>query len=152
MTDARRQPNKTTKLAAALLARGDVPYAHAKLMTADQMISLYHFHHNIRHAEDGSDHFSNLEPMLIAAHKKRTAEIDVPEIAKNKDVRDKAQIHDAKIAFKLGDTAQGYALLADVQKQSNLRKSGLRSGGFRQHPTMVRGVDGKVKPRKERRR
>lgn len=73
-----------TRLASTLLARGEIPYLDAKLMTAAQIISLYQFHHNIRHAEDGPDHFSNLEPMLIAPHRERTAKIDVPAIAKGK--------------------------------------------------------------------
>jgi hypothetical protein len=72
------------RLAAALLARGEIPYLDAKLLTAEQLNSLYQFHHNIRHAEDGSDHFSNLEPMLIATHRERTRKIDVPAIAKGK--------------------------------------------------------------------
>jgi hypothetical protein len=46
--------------------------------------SLYQFHHNIRHAEDGGDHFSNLEPMLIAPHRERTRKVDIPAIAKGK--------------------------------------------------------------------
>jgi hypothetical protein len=78
-----------TKCASALLALGHIPYEDAKQMTAAQLCSLYQFHHNVRHAESGGDHFSNLEPMLIAPHRKRTAEIDVPAIAKAKRVTHK---------------------------------------------------------------
>lgn len=75
-----------SRLAAALLARGEIPYLDAQRMTAEQLNSLYNFHHNIRHAEDGGDHFSNLEPMLIAPHRERTRKIDVPAIAKSKRI------------------------------------------------------------------
>lgn len=86
---ARAKLTLTTKLASSLLARGEIPYLDAKLMTAEQLNSLYQWHHNMRHAEDGGDHFSNIEPMLIAPHRERTAKIDAPEIAKNKRI-DKA--------------------------------------------------------------
>jgi hypothetical protein len=77
----------TTKLASALLARGDVPYEHAKMMHEDHIIELYQWHHNKPHSEEGGDHFSNLEPMLIAAHREQTAKVAVPGIAKNKRLR-----------------------------------------------------------------
>lgn len=73
-----------TLLAAALLALGVVPYDDAKAMGETNLLSLFHFDHNIRHAEDGTDEFWNLTPMLIPAHRKKTAEIDVPSIAKTK--------------------------------------------------------------------
>jgi hypothetical protein len=82
----RKKPNRTEQLASALLARGEIPYDDAKLMTADQLISLYEWHHNDRVAEGGSSHFSNLEPMLRAEHRERTRKIDVPGIAKNKQI------------------------------------------------------------------
>src|SRR5262245_28783031 len=85
--------NLTDRLAAELLRRGDVPYEHAKLMTAAQMISLYECHHNIRRAEGGNDHFTNLEHMLRSAHRERTRKIDVPAIAKNKRVRTRHLAH-----------------------------------------------------------
>lgn len=73
-----------TKLASALLALGHVSYAHAKQMSARHILSLYQWHHNIPHAEGGGDVFWNLQPELIAAHREKTATVDVPRIAKNK--------------------------------------------------------------------
>jgi hypothetical protein len=64
--------NLTTKLASALLALGHVPYSDAKKMTAAQIISLYQFHHNIKHGVDVVDEFWNLEPLMIAPHRKRS--------------------------------------------------------------------------------
>lgn len=92
------------ELAAALLALGDVPYEHAKLMTAEQIRSLYDFHHNIRHAEDGTIHFSNLEPMLRPAHRERTAKIDIPAIAKGKRIRRREGEYRSRVLAKvMGD-------------------------------------------------
>jgi hypothetical protein len=73
-----------TKLASALLALGHIPYLHAKLMSAAQIISLYEFHHDILHSQDGSDHFSNLTPLGIIQHRHHTRTIDVPQAARSK--------------------------------------------------------------------
>lgn len=61
-----------TKLASALLALRDVPYSDAKAMTADQIISLYQFHHGIQHGVEVVDEFWNLTPMMIAPHRARS--------------------------------------------------------------------------------
>jgi len=82
----RKDPTLTNKLAAALREVVKIPHAHAKLMTAEQIISLFQFHHIEYHATEGSDEHWNLEPMLIAPHKERTAKIDVPQIAKTKRI------------------------------------------------------------------
>ncbi len=89
---ARRHISLKTKLASALLQmlRPDesgklvpaIPYEDAKQMTADQIISLFQFHHNILHAHEGSDEHWNLEPKLIQQHRRETAERDVPVAAK----------------------------------------------------------------------
>jgi hypothetical protein len=55
-----------------LLALGDVPYEHAKAMTADQIISLYHFDHGKLHALECDDSFWNLTPRLISAHREKS--------------------------------------------------------------------------------
>jgi hypothetical protein len=61
------------KLAAALLKLGHVRYEDAKLMTADQICSLYQFHHwPIPKAHLGPDLPWNLEPRLIADHHRST--------------------------------------------------------------------------------
>lgn len=97
----RKQPNLTTKLAAALLALEDIPYTDAKLMSAEQIISLYNFDHNIRHADGGTIDFWNLTPRLIAPHRKKTAKVDVPAIAKNKRIRKKAERFDERMYAKV---------------------------------------------------
>jgi len=87
---AKRQHISTeTKLAATLLQLRDdagnplIPYCDAKLMSADQICSLYNFdHYPIPKANGGSDHPSNMVPLGIMAHRKKTAEVDVPQIRK----------------------------------------------------------------------
>jgi hypothetical protein len=94
----KRQPlSLKTKLAAALLqmVRPDdsgslipiIPYEDAKKMTADQIISLFQFHHNILHAHDGPDEPWNLEPKPIMEHRRETATRDVPMAAKSKRIQ-----------------------------------------------------------------
>ena len=56
-------------------------------MTAEQLNSLYQFHHNIRHAEDGGDHFSNLRAHADRAAPRAHAEDrHLPAIAKGKRI------------------------------------------------------------------
>jgi hypothetical protein len=81
MTKRRAHISLTTKLAATLLQlRGNggkrlIPHEHAKNMTAEQIVSLYEFHHNpIPKAEpfNGPDEPWNLEPRMIADHSHST--------------------------------------------------------------------------------
>lgn len=92
---ARKSVSLRTKLAAALLTivrpndRGQlepvIPHDHAKLMSDDQIISLFQWdHYPIPHAHDGPDEAWNLRPLLIAEHREITANVDVPRIAKAK--------------------------------------------------------------------
>jgi hypothetical protein len=75
----RKRISDRTKLAALTMLHFEIPYAHAKKMTDWQMNSLVEWHHNVHHSAKGKqtivedvDHFSNLEPMLIAAHDRQT--------------------------------------------------------------------------------
>lgn len=59
----------------------------AKALSEDQILSIFHWDHDpIPHAEEGEDAHYNLVPKLIPGHKKKTATIDVPGIAKRKRV------------------------------------------------------------------
>lgn len=87
------------KLAAALLQmlRPDengklvpvIPHEDAKHMTADQIISLFNFDHTpIPKAHGGPDAPWNLEPRPILEHRRKTAKVDVPMIAKTDRIID----------------------------------------------------------------
>src|SRR5262245_13674667 len=89
------------KLASALLALGDVPHEHAKLMSAEQIISLYQFdHYPIRRCDGGPYAPWNLRPLLIAAHRRKSAQIDQPAVAKDKRIAEKHARHLARMAAK----------------------------------------------------
>lgn len=89
---SRKQPSLKTKLAAALLQmlrpneNGQlvpvIPYEDAKQMTADQIISVFHFDHGVLHAHDGPAEPWNLTPRPIKEHRIKTATIDAPRAAK----------------------------------------------------------------------
>lgn len=85
----RKKLSLTVKLAATLLALTDakgellIPHDHAKLMSAEQVISLFEFdHYPIRHEAGGPDEPWNIQPLMIAPHGVKTATIDQPAIAK----------------------------------------------------------------------
>jgi hypothetical protein len=108
MTAPRKQPNLTIKLAAALCALTGpdgqrlIPHEHAKLMSADHVLSLFQWNHfPIPHAEGGPAEHWNLDPELIAAHRKVTAKIDVPGIAKRKRVRAAEAGHKTRMTVKI---------------------------------------------------
>jgi hypothetical protein len=64
-----------------------IPHDHAKLMTADQIISLFQLdHYPIRHADGGPDEPWNLEFKFIGAHREKTKR-DQAEMAKSKRIR-----------------------------------------------------------------
>jgi hypothetical protein len=96
MSRPRKHVSFKTKLVAALCQmRHEVDgklelilnHDEAKALSEDQILSLFHWEHGvIPHAEDGPDCHWNLEPMLIAPHREKTATVDVPGIAKRKRV------------------------------------------------------------------
>lgn len=90
---ARKSISLSVKLAATLLMLTDadgsplIPHEHAKLMSADQIISLFQFdHYPIRHEAGGPDEPWNLVPRMIVPHRIKTAKIDIPEAAKIKRI------------------------------------------------------------------
>ncbi|HEV8466097.1 MAG TPA: hypothetical protein VGQ63_13975 [Pseudolabrys sp.] len=94
MSDRRTAPTLTERLAATLLALGDIPFDDAQQMTAKQIIGLYQFDHwPIRVEAGGTNHPSNLRPLLIRAHRQKTAK-DNAEIGK---IRRTRRAHDAHV-------------------------------------------------------
>src|SRR5262245_20640700 len=90
------------KLASALLALGDIPYEDAKQMSPEQIISLYQFdHHPIRDRDGGPFEPWNLRPMLISAHREKTARHDQPDMAKERKVGFAADAHEMRMAAKM---------------------------------------------------
>jgi hypothetical protein len=123
------------KLAAALLkaAWPAIPHEQAKLMTADQICSLFQWDHwPIPVAHDGPDEPWNLEPRFIGEHRKKTAKIDVPAIAKVRRISRKHRAHedamradkalDAWIKEKRADAMRRWPKARKIQSRNNLRK------------------------------
>lgn len=82
------------QLAAALLQLVDdkgerlIPHEHAKCLSAEMIISLFHRdHYPIRVADGGTDEPHNLTWRLRAEHKVKTATIDQPQLAKQRRIR-----------------------------------------------------------------
>lgn len=105
MPRARAHISLEDKLASALYALGFIPYADAMAMGRSNFLSLWHYDHSKRHAEDGEDEFWNLTPLLIPQHRIKTATIDIPQIAKNKRIRNKEAVRRYNEAAKLDPMA-----------------------------------------------
>lgn len=79
-----------------------IPYADRKRMTADQVLSLFQWHHYpIRKVDNGPDVHWNLEPHFIRPHREITAKVDVPQIRKGDRLRDSLAAFNARIAAKV---------------------------------------------------
>lgn len=84
-----------------------IPHDEAKTLTADQIISRFHFnHHPIPHACGGPDEPWNLDPEPVQRHREITAKIDIPRIAKGKRIVKSEAAHHAVMAAKVtGESA-----------------------------------------------
>lgn len=94
------------KLASALLIIADlrgegISFDVAKALTADQILSLFQWHHENRRTNGGSNHPTNLTPLWIKAHRERTAAIDKPEIDKGKRLAKADEQHVATVRAKI---------------------------------------------------
>ena len=144
----RKHISLKTKLAATLLRLGQVPYNDAKQMTPDQIISLYHFDHNILHETNlpERDSFWNLEPLLIRTHREKTRR-DATVIAKGRRIRNR---HSAAETLTLrtepGESKRraGHGV-HDIAAPRPVRSRKLRSRGF--DKTLRKHMDGRVTKR-----
>lgn len=123
-----------TKLAAALrclMIEEDgklvpaIPYDDARRMTEDEIISLFHFDHGVQEAIGGPTEPWNLTPRFIAEHRKKTAAVDLPAIAKTKRLAEKHEAFRRRILAKSGQTHAN-----DVDNSTTRPKSTLRSRPF----------------------
>jgi hypothetical protein len=143
----RNRISDRTKLAATLLARGDIPYDHAKLMTEDQIISLYQFDHNILYEtqHEDRDKFWNIAPLLIRTHRAKT-KLDLREIAKSKRLRKaNEEFHKGWAQLEARQREETDKIVARVFDESVIAqrpKRKLRSRGF--DKTHKRRMDGTV--------
>lgn len=79
-----------------------IPWDHARKMTADEVISLFHFDHGIYHVHGGPMLHWNLTARLIQEHREKTATIDRPQIAKTDRISAKQQAFRQAVLAKAG--------------------------------------------------
>lgn len=81
-----RRPDATGKLVPV------ISFDEAKTMTADKILARFHFDHDpIPYAHGGPDEPWNLTPLPVADHRDKTANRDVPQIAKTKRITRKQE-------------------------------------------------------------
>lgn len=140
-----------TKIASALLAAVHevdgklvpiIPREIAANLTAGEIISMVDWNHIVPHAIGGTDHPSNLEPMLRSEHKERTAKIDIPQIAKTKRIEKKQAEFRSKILAKtsLADDASIIATKSALSQRSRPIPGSKASG-------IKKKINGKVERR-----
>lgn len=106
----RKHIPRAVELAAALLQLVDgdgkrlIPHEHAKLMTADQIISLFaRDHYPVRVADGGPDEPWNITWRLRHEHKVKTAMVDLPHLGKQRRIRAREKAHQIAMNSILGD-------------------------------------------------
>lgn len=68
-----------------------IRYEDSKLMTEDQVLSVFGWdHYPIRKADGGPDVHWNLTPRPILGHRRKTAQKDIPEMAKADRIKGRA--------------------------------------------------------------
>ena len=151
---ARKSLSLKTRLASALLALGHIPYADAKEMTADQLISLYHFDHGMLHESEHPqrDMYWNITPRLIKAHRDKTKQ-DAAIIAKGRRIRKRQLL--VEVGHMLARAVEDHraspseavaeALTEGFVRGVRFQKRKLRSRGF--DKTRRRRMDGTVTKR-----
>lgn len=103
-----------------------IPYEHAKQMSADQVISLFHFDHGIHHTIGGSAAHWNLTARFIKEHRAKTSEVDRPRIDKTKRIVEGQEAFRARMLAKTG-------VPIDASKNPAKSKAKLESRGFQGH-------------------
>lgn len=88
-----------------------IPHDHAKLMTAEQVISLFHRdHYPIRKEDGGPDLHWNLFWRFAAGHRFKTATVDIPASAKGKRIRKTEAAHaDKRLILSAHQTGERLA-------------------------------------------
>ena len=132
----RKHISLKTRCASLLVQLGLIPYADAKQMTEDQVLSLFHVDHNILHESEHEDRdkFWNLTHRYIADHREKTKR-DVIIISKGRRLRNRWVAG----MMKLYDSA------ARAERLER-KKRKIQSRGF--DKTLRKKMDGTVERRK----
>lgn len=104
-----------------------IPEADARKMTADQVISLFHFDHGVYETWGGATAHHNLTPRFIRQHREKTAMIDRPRIAKASRVEKARAAH--KCVMQAKTAGQIVEKKDTVSTRSRFRSRPLRPPG-----------------------
>jgi hypothetical protein len=131
MTQKRKSPNLSEKLASALLTicRRDesgrlIPVIdpdEAKDMTVKQILAVFEYDHTVLHALEGSNHPSNLTPRPIPEHRTKSKR-DTSIAAKDKRLTPAHEAFQRKMLAKSG---------VEQQPEQIKQKATIKSQGFR---------------------
>ena len=130
VTEKRKAPNLTIKLASALLRikKDDgswlIPEPHRSSGTAKEIVALTDFDHAVLHAHGGSIAPQNLYPMIRAEHREKSRG-DTTKAAKSKRISAAHEAFRTRLLSKLrGD-------VEEIQSGRKPRKkAGIKSRGF----------------------
>lgn len=106
-----------------------IPYQDAKRMTADEVLSLFHFDHGIFESIGGPTAHWNLTPRFIQDHRVKTAKIDRPAMAKADRISDEHAAFQRRVLAKSSPDSD-----SSVAERRTKPKAKLRSRGFQKPP------------------
>lgn len=134
---SRKKLSRDEREAACLLAikRGTkwlVP-EHLRDKPAKEIIAAVDYHHNVPHAITGDNRPQNLVPMIRGDHRRETAEVTIPAIAKSKRIEKKQAAFRDRILAKSG---QSHA--DSVVKSASKPTPKLRGRPFQKMPDGVK--------------
>lgn len=148
----RKKPTLSERYASVVLmlkwgdGRPVVERERAKGMTAAEIIDAFEgqvqFDHGVHVAIDGSNHPTNLTPMLTAAHREKTNKVDIPQIAKTKRIKKQQEEFRQRLLAKTG--AADDVSISTTTKRRKWRSKplpGTKASGVRKR------FDGKVERR-----
>lgn len=148
----RKKPTLSERYASVVLmlkwgdGRPVVERERAKGMTAAEIIDAFEgqvqFDHGVHVAIDGSNHPTNLTPMLTAAHREKTNKVDIPQIAKTKRITKQQDEFRQRLLAKTG-AADDVAISTTTKRRkwSSKPMPGTKASGVRKR------FDGKVERR-----
>lgn len=104
----RKNPTLKEKLAALILQHFDIPHEHATKMTTAEILSLIETDHNVHvkvaiangEAPSVYNHPSRLTIRLFKNHRIKTAEIDIPVLAKSDRIEEEHEAYRRRILAK----------------------------------------------------
>lgn len=128
---SRKQPTLREICAAMIVQHFDIPREHAKLMTAEQIMSLIQVDHDpvpfaiardLGWSPSQYNHPTNLDIKLILAHRTKSAKVDKPRISKSVRISAENERFQARVL--------GRSRIVDGAQESTGRRGKIQSRPF----------------------